>query len=85
MEKVRALAIAAKFTLPTNCFRHSFISFRIAGTGDKLGTAALAGNSVREIDRRYRVPLTRSEGEAWFAIIPTPDRRKAAKVIRMVA
>lgn len=70
METVRRLAIAAGFRLPSNCFRHSYISHRIAATGDKARTATEAGNSVKEIDRRYRVPLPEEEGKAWFAIFP---------------
>lgn len=70
MEKVRALAIAAGFALPENCFRHSAISYKIAVTGDKAATATWAGNSVAEIDRRYRRPMPKAAGEAWFGIRP---------------
>jgi hypothetical protein len=76
MEKVRLLAHAPdkdgkpRFSLPENCFRHSAISYRIAVTGDKAATATWAGNSVAEIDRRYRRPMTKDAGEAWFNIRP---------------
>jgi hypothetical protein len=71
MEAVRKLAADAGFKLPENCFRHSFISYRIAVTdGNKPQVATEAGNSVGEIDRRYRVPVTKAEGEAWFSIRP---------------
>lgn len=73
MEEVRRLAIAVGFGLPDNCFRHSFISHRIAEIGDKAKVATEAGNSVKEIDRRYRVPLPEAEGKAWAAILPTDD------------
>lgn len=66
MERARKVAIEAKFDLPDNCFRHSFISHRVAQTQDKPKVALEAGNSVKEIDRRYRVPLTQTEGDAWF-------------------
>ncbi len=73
MEKVRLVARAANFELPENCFRHSFISYRITATdGNKPQVATEAGNSVREIDRRYRVPVTKAEALAWFAVMPTP-------------
>ena len=68
--KIRRIAKDAKFNLPENCFRHSWITYRIALTGDKASTATEAGNSVKEIDRRYRVPKPKHEGEAWFAIRP---------------
>ena len=71
MEKVRLLLRAADFKIPENCFRHSFISYRIAAMdGNKPQVATEAGNSVAEIDRRYRVPLTKGEGEAWFSLRP---------------
>ena len=76
MERVRSLAIGAGFSLPDNCFRHSFISYRIAVTANKPEVATEAGNSVGEIDRRYRVPLPKDQGEAWFAMSPA----KAAKL-----
>ncbi|MSU48814.1 MAG: hypothetical protein EXS37_06970 [Opitutus sp.] len=81
MAKIRALAHDAKTSdkkarfqkLPENCFRHSAISYRIAVTGDKAATATWAGNSVAEIDRRYRRPMTKEAGEAWFSFRPKAD------------
>jgi len=78
MEKLRLLLRSAtktdgkpRFaTLPENCFRHSAISYKIAVTGDKAATATWAGNSVGEIDRRYRRPMTRESGLEWFNIRP---------------
>jgi hypothetical protein len=75
MERVRAIAIAAGFELPENCFRHSFISYRIAVTGDKPKVATEAGNSVAEIDRRYRVPIPEDQGKAWFAMTPAKSAK----------
>lgn len=74
LEKIRALAIGAGFHLPENCFRHSWITYRIALTGNKHETSTEAGNSVKEIDRRYRVPRPKADGEAWFATRPGPGR-----------
>lgn len=71
LEYARRVVVEKKIPLPENCFRHSWISYRIALTGDKAATATEAGNSVKEIDRRYRVPLPRFKGEAWFALRPT--------------
>jgi hypothetical protein len=70
MEKVRLIARVAKFPLPENCYRHSWITYKIALTSDKPATATEAGNSVGTIDKHYRVPRPRHEGEAWFAIRP---------------
>lgn len=56
--------------LPENCLRHSWISYRLAADGNKAQVAEWAGNSPAELTRRYRVPLPRDAGEAWFAIRP---------------
>lgn len=71
--RIRDIARTHEMMLPKNAFRHSWISYRIALTGDKASTATEAGNSVKEIDKRYRVPLPKFLGEEWFAIIPTSD------------
>ena len=70
IEKLRLLAREDGFRLPENCFRHSWITYRIAVTNDKPSTATQAGNSVATIDKHYRVPRPSHEGEAWFAIRP---------------
>jgi integrase len=73
MEWVRKGCMSAGIGLPENCFRHSFISHRIAETdGNKQKVATESGNSVAIIDKRYRVPLTEERGRAWFSIFP-PD------------
>ena len=71
VEKIRAIAIKAGFELPENCFRHSWITYKIAQTGNKPETATEAGNSVKEIDRRYRVPRPKADGDAWFSTRPS--------------
>lgn len=71
LEKVRRLAIEAGHRLPENCLRHSFISYRIAQTANKPQVALEAGNSVGEIDRRYRVPVTAAAAAEWFGIRPS--------------
>jgi integrase len=70
MECVRKGCIGAGIELPKNCFRHSYISHRIAVTGDKARVATEAGNSVAVIDQRYRVPLPETRGKAWLEIFP---------------
>jgi hypothetical protein len=78
IEKIRKACIDAGSVLPKNCFRHSYISHRIAATGgDKACVATEAGNSVTVIDRRYRVPLPEERGKAWFEISPCEDRHCA--------
>jgi hypothetical protein len=68
--RIRPLLREAGFVLPDNCFRHSYISYRIAETGDKARTATEAGNSVQQIDQRYRRPQPQAAGKAWFGSGP---------------
>jgi hypothetical protein len=70
LEKLRTLARKAGFALPENCLRHSFITYRIGLLGDKARVATEAGNSVGQIDKHYRVPVTPEESAAWFETRP---------------
>lgn len=70
IDRIRKIAAENKMPMPPNSLRHSYITYRIALTGDKAGTATEAGNSVTEIDRRYRVPRPKADGVAWFGIMP---------------
>lgn len=56
--------------LPDNCFRHSFISHRIAATGNVAETALEAGNSPDVIFKHYRRVVEKPEGLRWFEIKP---------------
>lgn len=77
LDRVRELGRHAKFDLPDNCFRHSFISHRVAKTGNVAETALEAGNSPDIIFRHYRELFTKEEGAAWFEI--SPATRKVTK------
>ncbi len=81
-EKIRPILKKKNFTIPPNCFRHSFISHRVAQTQNKPQVANEAGNSIHEIDLHYRFPLTQKEGDKWFSLIPTPTDTKN-KIINM--
>lgn len=70
MDRIRDIGRTAKFSLPDNCFRHSFISHRVAQTGNVAETALEAGNSPQIIFRHYRELVTKDEGQAWFEIAP---------------
>jgi hypothetical protein len=70
MEKVRLLARDAGFSLPRNCFRHSFITYRIDVTKNKAQVALEAGNSEKEITSRYKARLALGAGKTWFSITP---------------
>ena len=55
-----------------NGLRHSFISYRVAETGDVARTALEAGNSPKMIFRHYREVVDEESAKAWFSINP-PD------------
>ena len=79
MDRIRLLAREAvnedgtpKFpALPENCFRHSYISHAVAGTGDIPRVSLDAGNSPKEINRHYRELVSEDDGKAWFAVVPS--------------
>ena len=68
--------LAVKAKIPggwrQNALRHSFISYRVALTGDVARTALEAGNSPKMIFRHYREVVTEEDAKAWFSIMP-PD------------
>ena len=55
-----------------NAMRHSFISYRVAKTGDVPRTALEAGNSPEMIFRHYRAVVDPQSADEWFGIMP-PD------------
>ena len=56
-----------------NALRHSFISYRVAETGDVPRTALEAGNSPKMIFRHYRELVDEQSATEWFAIMPPED------------
>jgi integrase len=83
LDRLRKLAREAKpaIDLPENCFRHSYISHRVAATGSVAETALEAGNSPQIVHRHYRELVTKAEGVAWFATAPAV----AGEVIALTA
>jgi integrase len=53
-----------------NALRHSFISYRVAETGDVARTSLEAGNSPKMIFRHYREIVEQDAATAWFSIMP---------------
>ncbi len=70
MDRIRKLGMEAEFNLPENCFRHAYISHRVADTGNIPQASLDAGNSPQIINRHYRELVTKAEGQAWFSIAP---------------
>ena len=67
-----ATALAKKLGIgwPQNVLRHSYISYRVALTGDVPRTALEAGNSPDIIFRHYREVVDEDAAKAWFGIMP---------------
>ncbi len=53
-----------------NALRHSYISYRVAETGDVARTALEAGNSPEMIFRHYREVVDEESAKEWFSILP---------------
>ena len=53
-----------------NALRHSFISYRVAETGDVARTSLEAGNSPKMIFRHYREIVDEEATKAWWSITP---------------
>ena len=53
-----------------NALRHSFVSYRVALTGDVARTSLEAGNSPKMVFRHYREIVDEEATKAWWAITP---------------
>ena len=67
---LRELSTMAKVSWRNNALRHSYISYRVAETGDVNQTALEAGNSPAMIFSNYRELVTPQEAKKWFSIMP---------------
>jgi len=54
-----------------NALRHSYISYRVALTGDVPRTSLECGNSPQIIFRHYREVVSEEQAKEWFAIMPS--------------
>lgn len=70
IDLVRRFVREAGIACPENAFRHSYISARVAATGDVAGTSLEAGNSPAIIFKHYRELMAKEDGAAWFALTP---------------
>lgn len=55
---------------PRNVMRHSFVSYRLAGTNNAAQTALESGHREQVLFQHYRKPLTAKHAEAYFGIMP---------------
>ena len=69
-DRARAFIKKAGINCPKNCFRHSFITYRVARTGNVDETALEAGNSRDMCFKHYRELVAKEDGIAWFKLSP---------------
>jgi integrase len=60
-------------TWPDNCMRHSFVSYRLADTGNAAQTALEAGHDQAILFRHYRELVRPADAKRFFAIAPIND------------
>lgn len=70
IDRIRDIARTAGYDLADNGFRHTWISARVAVTGDIPRTSIEAGNSPTIIRRHYLELMTKEEGAEWFEVGP---------------
>jgi integrase len=73
VDRIRDICRTAELRLAPNGFRHTWISARVAVTGNVSETSLEAGNSPRVLHRHYRELMRKDEAEAWFALPSAPS------------
>ncbi len=68
LDRVRAFAREAGIPTPENGYRHSYISYRCADSGNVAETAHEAGNSPAVVFKHYRELVAKEDGAAWFSL-----------------
>ena len=70
IDRLRDICRTAGLDLADNGFRHTWISARVALTGNIPETSLEAGNTPQIVNRHYRELMRKDEAEAWFAVSP---------------
>jgi len=65
-------------TWPHDALRHSWVSYRLALTGDAAKVASEAGHQESVLHRHYKQLVTSAEAERWFAIAPSDSPHTSA-------
>ena len=58
---------------PDNCMRHSFVSYRLAATGNAAQTALESGHDQAVLFRHYRELVQSSDADRYFGISPAHE------------
>jgi len=64
---------------PDNCMRHSFVSYRLAATGNAAQTALESGHDQSVLFAHYRELVKPKDAERFFAIMPVDEIK--AKIV----
>jgi integrase len=65
---------------PDNCMRHSFVSYRLAATGNAAQVALESGHDQAILFRHYRELVRPKDAERFFSIVPTESRDKIVAI-----
>jgi integrase len=80
-EVLEEITKAAKVPWKPNALRHSYISYRVAETGNVNATALEAGNSPAMIFSNYRELVEPEDAKRWFLI--KPETKRSRKIITL--
>jgi integrase len=67
-------------TWPENCMRHSFVSYRLADTGNAAQTALEAGHDQAILFRHYRELVKPKEAARYWSIRPSDASEKVVSM-----
>lgn len=68
--RIRALVMGQGHAWGANALRHSFVSYRLAYSGDEKTTALEAGHTVDMLHRHYKGLASKKAAAEWWAIRP---------------
>lgn len=70
LDRIRKILRTAGIETPSNGFRHSAITYKMALGLSAGQVAGWAGTSERQIHKHYRRPRPKAEAEHWFSLNP---------------
>lgn len=71
VDRLRAnLCKALKLNWPTNCLRHSYVSYAVEHTRNAAHVAEQCGHSLTVLQNSYKSIATPEDAEKWFSIVP---------------
>ena len=84
-DRIRRICRTNELVLAENGFRHSWISARVAITGDIPATSLEAGNTPQVLIKHYRELMGKDEAEAWFETRPSIKAASVSKIKKVTA